>query len=129
LEASNVAHAGLFWMLNVSGSRSASSAVGLNEYGCPSFAEVTGVPVMVGGRLTTGKAALAGAATVIVNAGSDFNLLPSLTEMRMLENVPATVGVPLRRPVLVLKLAQDGRLLTENPSVWPSGSDAEGWNE
>ena len=66
---------------------------------------------------------------MIVKAGSDLDLLPSLTEMRMFENVPATVGVPLRRPVLLLKLAQAGRLLTENVSVRPSGSVAEGWNE
>jgi len=83
---------------------------------------------MVGGLLTTGTVELAGA-TVIVKAGSDFVLFPSLTEMRMFENVPATVGVPLRRPVLVLKLAQAGRLPTANVNVWPSGSVAEGWKE
>ena len=83
---------------------------------------------MVGGLLTIGAVELAGA-TVIVKAGSDFDLLPSLTEIRMFENVPATVGVPLRRPVLALKLAQAGRLLTANVSVWPSGSVAEGWKE
>jgi len=83
---------------------------------------------MVGGLLTTGTAELAGA-TVIVKADSDFVRLPSLTEMRMFENVPAMVGVPLRRPVLVLKPAQAGRLLTANVSVWPSGSVAEGWKE
>jgi hypothetical protein len=66
---------------------------------------------------------------VIVKVGSDFVLLPSLTEMRMFENVPATVGVPLRRPVLVLKLAQAGRLPMANVSGWPSGSVAEGWKE
>jgi hypothetical protein len=64
-----------------------------------------------------------------VKADSDFDFLPSLTEMRMFENVPAAVGVPLRRPVLLLKLAQAGRLLTANVSVRPSGSVAEGWNE
>jgi hypothetical protein len=79
---------------------------------------------MVGGLLATEPAG----ATVIVKAGSDFALLPSLTEMRMFENVPVAVGVPLSRPVLLLKLAQAGRLLTENVSVRPSGSVAEGWN-
>jgi hypothetical protein len=47
----------------------------------------------------------------------------------MFENVPAAVGVPLSRPVLLLKLAQAGRLLTANVSVRPSGSVAEGWKE
>ena len=81
---------------------------------------------MVGGRLTTGAVESAGA-TVIVKAGSDFLYQPSMTEIRMFEYVPATVGVPLRRPVTVLKLAQAGLLLTANLSVLPSGSVAEGW--
>jgi hypothetical protein len=81
---------------------------------------------MVGGLLATGAVEPAGA-TVIVKADSDLVLRPSLTEMRMFANVPATVGVPLSRPVLVLKLAQAGRLLTANVSVRPSGSVAEGW--
>jgi hypothetical protein len=102
--------------------------MGLNEYGCPAFAAVTGVPEIVGGLLATGTVEPEDT-TVIVKAGSDFDLRPSLTEMRMFENVPAAVGVPLSRPVLLLKLAQAGRLLTAKVSVRPSGSLAEGWNE
>jgi hypothetical protein len=82
---------------------------------------------MVGGLFTIGTEPAG--ATVIVKADSDFDLRPSLTEMRMFENVPAAVGVPLSRPVLLLKLAQAGRLLTANVSVRPSGSVAKGWNE
>jgi hypothetical protein len=83
------------------------------------------VPEIVGGILAIKPAG----ATVIVKADSDLDLLPSLTEIRMFENVPVAVGVPLSRPVLLLKLAQAGRLLTENVSVRPSGSVAEGWKE
>ena len=37
--------------------------------------------------------------------------------------------MPERRPVAALKVAQVGLLTIENVSVWPSGSDAVGWNE
>jgi hypothetical protein len=37
------------------------------------------------------------------------------------------LGVPVRRPVDVLKLAQLGTLVAENLSALPSASDAEGW--
>jgi hypothetical protein len=38
----------------------------------------------------------------------------------------ALAGVPLNRPVVVLKEAQEGSPVTENTSVFLSGSDAEG---
>ena len=47
--------------------------------------------------------------TVMVNGVSDAVVLPSLTLMMMLENVPAAVGVPLNVPVLVAKEAHSGR--------------------
>ena len=49
--------------------------------------------------------------------------------MTMFEYVPmfAVVGVPLRRPVEVLKLAHDGRLEIAKRSVSPFGSLALGW--
>ena len=83
-------------------SPSASCAVGLNEYARPATTLVTGVPLMTG--------ALFAADTVIVNAGSDTETLPSLTLITMLRNVPtsAGAGVPLSVPFAVLKLAHDG---------------------
>ena len=38
------------------------------------------------------------------------------------------MGVPLSKPVAVLKFAHDGRFVTENDSVAPLGPLAEGWN-
>jgi hypothetical protein len=44
--------------------------------------------------------------------------------------LPAWVllGVPDKRPVELLKVAQMGLLATENVSAFPSGSEALGWN-
>ena len=44
--------------------------------------------------------------------------------------MPAWVllGVPDKRPVVALKVAQTGLLATTNDSVFPSGSEALGWN-
>ena len=78
---------------------------------------------MVGGVLT--------AVTVIENAGSAVLATPSLTEIAMPDCVPAwaLLGVPERRPVAALKLAQAGLLAIEKVSVWPSGSVAVGVKE
>ena len=45
----------------------------------------------------------------------------------MLPKVPVEVGVPDRRPVVVLNVAHDGLFWIEKASVSSSGSDAEGW--
>ena len=47
--------------------------------------------------------------TVIENAGNEAVVEPSDPLMTILAKVPAAVGVPLKVPVAVLKLAQDGR--------------------
>ena len=76
---------------------------------------VGGVPPIVGGPLT-----------LMLNAGSEADAWPSLTVITMLENVPALVGVPLRVPVEVLKVAQLGRFCTLKVSVRPLGPLAVG---
>ena len=101
----NEAHVGRFWILNVKALPSGSDALGVNEYEEPMFTLVLGVPLIVGARLV----GVVGAFTVIENAASVALARPSLTLMRMLLCVPPCVGVPLNRPVEVLKLAQLGR--------------------
>jgi hypothetical protein len=103
-------------------------AVGVNEYALPATTLVAGVPDIVGGGGGGGEEA---ALTVIVNAASEADWEPSLTLMTMPEYVPTfeAVGLPLRSPVAVLKLAQDGTFCAENVSVVPLGPLAEGWNE
>jgi hypothetical protein len=120
-EVLNVAHEGRFWMLNVSVSPLGSLAVGVNEYAVPATVDVRGVPLIVGAPLFDAR-------TVTVKAGSDAVTRPSLTLITMFGNVPtfAAVGVPVSRPVDVLKLIHDGRFEIEKPSVLPSGSDAVG---
>jgi len=84
--------------------------------------EAAGVPETVGTPF--------GAATLMANAGRLVLALPSETEMTMPpKDSPAMllVGVPDRRPVDALKLAQLGAFTTENVSALPSASDAEGW--
>ena len=72
--------------------------------------------------------ALLAATTVIENAGSAVVAAPSDTEITMpvYEPTLAAVGVPLKRPVVELNVAHDGRFAIENVSVWPSGSEAVG---
>ena len=66
----------------------------------------------------------AAALTVIENAASDAEDVPSLTEIAMPEKEPTLLddGVPVSAPVVVLKLAQLGLLMIENVSVLPLGS-------
>ena len=88
----------------------------------PATTGVAGEPEMTG--------AVLGAATVMVKAGSAALSVPSETEMVMpVKERPAMleVGVPLRRPVVVLKEAQLGRLATAKVSGSPSASEAVGW--
>jgi hypothetical protein len=63
---------------------------------------VGGVPLMVGGRFLV---------TLMENAGSAADMLPSLTRIRISENVPRLLGVPLSSPVDALKVAQLGLFL------------------
>ena len=68
--------------------------------------------------------------TTIANVGSETVEVPSLTLMRMFENVPvcALLGVPDSLPVVVLNAAQAGLFAMLNVSVLPSGSRAVGVN-
>src|SRR5205814_873938 len=76
---------------------------------------------MVGGGL-------AGADTAMAKAGSEVVRVPSLTLITMPEKMPtlAVVAVPVSCPVVLLKLAHDGRLAIEKVSVSLSGSLAVG---
>jgi hypothetical protein len=67
----------------------------------------------------------------MLNAGSETVVRPSLTRITMFEYVPTceAVGVPLKRPFDVLKVAQDGRFEMLNVSRSPLGSLAVGVNE
>src|SRR5688572_4968411 len=72
---------------------------------------------------------LAGAVTVIENGASESVSLVSLTEITMLEYTPAAAacGVPVKRPVLLLKVAQLGMFWMLYVSVSLSASEAVGW--
>jgi len=84
--------------------------------------DVGGVPLMVGARLPV--------ATLIEKGASEALAVPSDTEIvTPLKVMPAKLllGVPDKRPVVVLNVAQAGLLATENVSVFPSASVALGW--
>ncbi len=83
LDVSKLAHDGRFVMLNINGLPSASEAVGLNEYGCPTDAVVTGVPLMTGARFV--GSTVEPDLTAIEKAGRDTVVVPSDTAMTMLE--------------------------------------------
>ena len=74
---------------------------------------------------------LAAALTVIANASSDADALPSLTLITIPLYVPASLadGVPLSCPVAMLKVAQAGLFEIENDRVLPDGSVVVGVNE
>lgn len=80
---------------------------------------MAGEPLIVGSRF---------AATLIEKDGRDVTTLPSLTVIAIPEKLAALPagGVPASLPLLVLKLAQDGRLLMPNVNESPSGSLAVG---
>ena len=70
-------------------------------------------------------------ATVIEKGASEALAVPSDTEIvTPLKVMPAKLllGVPDKRPVVVLNAAQAGLLAIENVSAFPSGSEALGWN-
>ena len=68
------------------------------------------------------------ALTWTLNGASEADAWPSLTLMAMLAKVPTfeLEGVPLKVPVDVLKVAQDGRLCTLKVRVMPAGPLALG---
>ena len=92
-------------------------------YDAPWVTDVVGAPLIVGGLFVA-----AALVTVMLNGASDALLRPSLTEIAMLLNVPASAlcGVPRSVPVAVSKAAHAGRLLILNVSDLPSGSLALG---
>src|ERR1043165_5759524 len=71
---------------------------------------------------------LATARTLITNDASETLAVPSDTEITMAAELPTSpaVGVPVRRPLVVLNVAQAGLLSMRQVSEWPSGSDAVG---
>jgi len=79
---------------------SASLVLGWNAYAVRTLIDSSGVPEIVGARL-------AAAATWMVNEASDAFAVPSVTVIVMRADVPtfAEVGVPERRPVVVLNVA------------------------
>ncbi len=82
-----------------------------------------GVPLICGGEFA--------ATTLIENAGSDDDKVPSLTLMTIPRCVPMSLGcgVPDNSPVTVLNDAQSGRFCTLNVIGSLSGSDAVGTTE
>src|ERR1700693_1579445 len=104
----SVAHDGWPVMENVSLPPPGSEALGWNEYTLPTSSWVGGVPEIVGPEDVT----------VIEKAGSAADADPSLTLITMPEEVPtfAALGVPLRSPVILLNVAQDGCPVMENTS-------------
>jgi hypothetical protein len=75
---------------------------------------------MTGGSTGAGAGAVAAAAlTCTLKAGSVAVRLPSLTAMTMFEYVPtfAVVGVPDSWPLLLEKVAHDGRFEIAKTSV------------
>lgn len=124
VEVLNVAHDGLFEMLNVSASPFASLAVGVKLYALPTPTDVVGVPEMRGAELLL----LEPAVTVIEKADKAALVLPSLTRIKMLLNLPTLefVGVPDKRPVDVLNAAHEGLFEMLNVSLSPFASLAVG---
>lgn len=83
----------------------------------------------VGGVQDKVAALLASApVTVMEKAGSVAVAFPSVTRMTMFECVASSVGVPERRPVSVLNVAQIGLFSIWKVSVSPSASLAAGVN-
>src|SRR5262245_1178188 len=91
----------------------------------PTVTDVSGVPVIVGGRF-------GGALTTIENVAScALPPCPSLTPIPTFANVPTlpAAGWPCSRAVVVLNVAQVGRFVMLNVRVPPSASLPVGVNE
>jgi len=67
----------------------------------------------------------------MLNADSEADWVPSLTLITMFENVPTSelAGVPVRAPVELLNLAQEGMFWMLKLSVIPLGPLAVGVKE
>jgi hypothetical protein len=89
----------------------------------PTVALVEGVPEMTGARFV-----VVPAVTLIENAAKLADRLPSDAVITMPELVPTCelLGVPLKRPVVLLKLAHVGLFAIENTSGSPFESCAVG---
>src|SRR5262245_36773640 len=119
----SISHPGLLSAENVSVSRSASLAVGMNAYAAPAATVLGGAPEIVGARF--------GCGTVIANAGSETGGdLPSVTPIEMLAKVPTSPGpgVPDSAPA-ELMLAHGGAPTIVKVSASASASLAAAANE
>jgi hypothetical protein len=102
----------------------------------PELAVVVG-GVVVGGVVVGGVVVGGGVVvepedcTTMMNAGNTPFEYPSYAVITMFEYVPTllAVGVPDNRPVVVLKLAQDGLSVMTKSIRRPFGSTAESWKE
>ena len=94
----------------------------------PTVTLVAGVPEIVGARFEV-EPEVELEVTLIENAGRLADLPPSDAVMTMPDVVPTCelAGVPLKRPVVLLKLAHDGLFAIENTSGSPFESFAVGW--
>ena len=83
------------------------------------------MPEIVGG------AAAGVAVTTMEKAAREALCVPSLTDMVMLESVPASelAGMPVRAPVVLLNVAHEGLLVIVKVSVAPLGSVVVGVKE
>ena len=125
VEALNDNQAGLPEILNDNASPSASAALGVNEYVCPSVTDAAGDPEIVGGELT------GTALTVIENGPRLAEASPSETLMTIFWCVPTSDGpaTPLMLPVDALNDNHAGFPVMLNDRASPSGSEALGVNE
>ena len=123
MDVENVAQLGLFAILKPKVSPSTSLATGRKLYAVPTFALVDGVPAIAGAWFVVLLVL-----TLIEKAGKLTVLLPSVVLITMLEYVPTCEleGVPLSRPVLLLKLAQLGLFEIKKMSGSPFESLAVG---
>jgi hypothetical protein len=116
-----LAHAGLLATEKPNALPFASLAVGWNEYATPAPTVVAGVPEMTGATFCW-----VGAETAIAKGASEVVAIPSLALIVIAENVPAVVGVPDSRPVLLLNVAHVGWFAMPKVSALPSASLAVG---
>ena len=107
----NAAQLGRFWMLKPSVSPFASLAVGRKLYADPTFALAEGEPLIVG-AVFVGVCVVVAFLTVIVNAGSETVLAPSVVEI--------TAGDTVRW-IFVGTVAQSTTSSAGQAEFWDSG--------